>query len=254
MGIVSSISSIIGSNEEMQQARAYLVELDDSGSMVEYRAFQYFPQTIDDSKSGDYVEKTVIGSSHPIYQWLHGGKRSISFDAVLTSDFTKGTGQNPLGAFGAVAETVTSFIKSPAATAISTLSSGGQDPYDPDGSTGKNVNIAAGISWFRSKLYPTYKGNEPVKPPPKLLLVVEGTEMSSYVGSYKTGVIPCIMSRCDVSYESFFRDGSPRVATLSLEFWETVQIGKSWSWVSRDSFKGGSGKYKYGADRTPKGV
>lgn len=255
MGLVSSISSVIGKNESAQQAKAYLMEIDDSGhyDLKTIRAFQYFPESIRDSKGGEYVEKTVIGSSHPIYQWLHGSRRAISFETILSTDYRNEKEKEKELSLSGILQEASSWIKNPVSAAIATYRPN-NDSYNPDGTQGRNVNIADGIAWFRSKLYPTYKDNEKVKPPPKLFLVLEGTQIASYVGSYKTGGIPCIMSSCDVTYNAFFQDGTPRLATLSMEFLEIVQLGKSWSWVSRSSFNANDNKYQYGKGEKPKGI
>lgn len=83
MGIVSSISQIV--SDSKSRAKAYLVELFDDGTVdtTTTRSFQYYPETISDSRGVSYSSRDVLGGSHPIYQWTHGSERTISFSAVL---------------------------------------------------------------------------------------------------------------------------------------------------------------------------
>ena len=50
-------------------------------------AFQYWPETITDSRAVEWNPRAIPGGSHPIYQWTHSGERRLAFTAVFTTDF-----------------------------------------------------------------------------------------------------------------------------------------------------------------------
>ena len=56
-----------------------------SGTVMKAR-LQYFPESISDSRSANYEAKDIPGSSHPIYQWVSSGERTLSFTAVFTQE------------------------------------------------------------------------------------------------------------------------------------------------------------------------
>jgi len=238
MGILSSISNITGSDKK--HAKAFLVELDDDGDQKasSFNNFQYFPETISDSRGVNYTTKEVIGGSHPIYQWIHGSERTISFDAIFTADFTV---KEDLSQFLSAAASV---LKNPVSAVVSAFK--GPDPHAPE--------IKKYIAWLRSKTYPAYEGTGPVSPPPKMLLWLEGSGITSGVGGYASDVIPVIMKRCDVTYEAFFRDGSPRIATVALEFAEIIQIGSAWEFVNRSDIETSWSGLQNTSDKTEVGA
>jgi hypothetical protein len=246
MSIVSSISAIKG--EDTQRAGAFLAELDlDDDSVVgPIRKFQYYPETINDSRGVEYQTKNVVGSSHPIYQWVHGSERRISFEAIFTLDYSpydinNDSTPSAVGALTQGFSTVSSFAKNPISSIGGLIK--GKD------SSQAGLDIAGAIAWLRSKTYPTYYTNASVDPPPKLLLWLENSGITSFVGSFEVDVVPVLLTRCDVTYEAFFRNGRPRAVTISLEFVETIQVGKSWSYVSRSHVKEAWGEYTLGQEK-----
>jgi hypothetical protein len=268
MSIVNSISQISGTDRS--QAKAYLVEIgrdgkpDYGGGTGQYdkgtgnpgpsayystfRAFQYYPDTITDSKSVEYATKNIIGSSHPLYQWVHGSPRTISFDAIFSSDFSTKPldGGTELTSMNSVIESASSVVKNPVGTMVGSIkkSMGISDEMD----------VAAGIAWLRSKTYPMYTQKVAVAPP-KLLLWLENSGITSFVDpAHEVDVVPVIMTTCDVTYESFFRNGVPRLATVRLSFSEIIQYGNSWKYVSRESVaKAWTSAYTMPASKTKLG-
>lgn len=221
MGLLNTISSVIGKNLE-QTARVYLAELEPDGSKQKsdsMQAFQYWPETITDSRSVEYQQKNAVGSSHPIYQWTHGSPRSIRFDAVFVNE----DNDKPQDALTNIGATVSSIVRNPLAGTVGLLAKKKQ---------GNSVDVGGAIAWLRSKTYPSYTDHH-VIPPPKLLLWAENSGLTSFIGTHELDVLPCVMTSCDVTYEGFFKDGSPRVATVSLMFDEIIQIGNQWKYVDR---------------------
>lgn len=57
-------------------------------------SFQYFPETLSDTKAVNYSRKNIPGGSHPLYQWISGGERIISFTAHFSCDTDLVTGED----------------------------------------------------------------------------------------------------------------------------------------------------------------
>lgn len=228
MGIISSISSITGKAEKV--AKCYLAELEANDATVpgSIQAFQHFPETISDNRGVNYRDKTGIGSSHPIYQWVGGSPREISFEAVFAADEEP---IDPSTGLEAIGRTIASINRNPIAAGAKLISDAVVGNKDVN-----KMDVASGIAWLRSKTYPIYQKNNSVLPPPRLLLWLENSRITSFVNGYELDVVPVIMTRCDVTYEAFFRSGAPRVAMVSLGFNEIIQVGQNWKYISKTDF------------------
>ncbi len=239
MSLVSSLSSIIGATDQTKPVSAILAKVSstDNSKIVEQVPFQYFPETISDNRSVEYATKTPIGSSHPIYQWVGGSPRIISFQAILTADLMPPVSQTPEGRLLQAGEALSNLVKNPVATVGSALASTFSSKVDP---TMKkyNLDIARMIAWFRSMTYADYDGAK-VDPPPKLILYLPNSGITSGVkigGISIQDSVTCLMMNCNVTYEAFFRNGVPRVVVVDLEFAELIQVGKAfWNYTSRSS-------------------
>jgi len=225
MSLFSSLSAIFGSEET--PVRAGMAFWDTSkGEEFEdgFQAFQYFPEKITDSRSAEYASKTVPGGSHPIYTFISGGERSISFDAIFTNENKINSGL--------------SFK---------------EQPY--------SIDIPQALRWLRTATYPTITNGGISKAPPLVVVYfpnsgIGGSEamdgdsgVSSNVGwnvsvpmgsdSVTGSKIIGIMSSANITYEAFHRDGTPRIVTVSIEIKEVVQTKENWRFVS--GLKGPSG-------------
>lgn len=229
MGLISSIASVVNPESGKATARAYLAELDATGNVDPNDAyeFQYFPETISDQRDVPLETKQALGSSHPIYQWVHGGERKISFQAIFTSDEDYGPIlESRTSTALNIASRATSLLKDPLQSIGSALiKNQNSDPY--------SVSVSAAIAWLRSKTYPLYTSGN-VQAPPKLCLWLENSGITSFVNSsFQVSTVPVLMTSCNVEYEAFFRSGAPRIVVVSLDFVEIVQVSKNWRFVSR---------------------
>lgn len=177
-------------------------------------SFQYFPERITDSKTANYASKEIPGGSHPIYTFVSGGERVISFDAIFCND-SDGEGAIGTGLLGSV---------------LNALMGGGgskinnQDRKDV-------VDIAAALNFLSALMYPIYKDNISNPPPlsviylPKSGIMAADGILDSFVG---------ILTSRNITYESFHRNGTPRIAVVSLEFREFIQTSDTWQFVNSD--------------------
>ena len=199
--------------------------------------FQYWPQSLTDDYQVQYAEHQIPGGSHPLYQWVGGAGRTISFEAVFTSEIN--TDRSFAGAF-------TGSTASAAAVSIGTS-------LLP--SINYTVDVAAALSRLRAYMMPKYEqagrlGN--TAPPQILSLVFPNTGLGGG-GPMSGDMINVILRSAPITYESWFPNGQPRVATVTLTFNEIVQSAGGASqnsstqvkFIGRDAFESGGSKYRF---------
>lgn len=196
-------------------------------------AFQYWPESVVDSRQVEWNPRAIPGGSHPIYQWTHSGERRISFTAVFTNDFEpeeEGEGHDGL------VDTLVNSVQSSAAS----IGLAGSPPKP--GELNRQVDVSSAISWLRWFTYPYYELNDiRVHEPAKIQLVFPGSKMA-YNGQDD---ILCVMTNCEVTYEVFFTNGAPRIAEVALEFAEVVQSGERVRFHSRSDMGNAGNVTKY---------
>lgn len=156
--------------------------------------FQYWPESVTDTETPRYAEKEVPGASHPLYQWTGGSGREITFTAIFTAEVDD--------------ETTANLASNPAGSVILP-------------SARYTVDVNAAISRLKTYMrgsYPMGSLNQATKAPPRLRLVLDGTEL----GGENESVLVIIKS-APVTYEAWFPSGKPRVASVQLTFAEVVQ-------------------------------
>jgi len=114
------------------------------------------PEAIEDSKTSNWVASSIPGQSSPIYQWVSGGPREVSFEALVThdtSDFLKqsedplaGLVDSAVNAVGNIASKFLGVNLPPLANLFSSTKSG----------SGEDLSITNQLNYYRSLLYPTY--------------------------------------------------------------------------------------------------
>jgi len=179
-------------------------------------AFQYWPESLQDSRSSEWNPRNIPGGSHPIYQWTHGGERRISFTSVFTTDTAPD--EDILDRLDANADFSTGVQSS--------------SPYEQMANRGlmsglemgkRDVDLRAVVAWLRWYTYPHYGFGDDIRAyePAKCLLVLPNTKLGHRGSDY----IVCVMTQCDVTYEAWFPSGFPRIIEVALEFAEVIQEG-----------------------------
>ena len=173
--------------------------------------FQYWPQSLQDDYQVGYVEHEIPGGSHPLYQWVSGKGRQITFQALFTAEINQTRRDNILtGVFGAA---------------------------NPEGipSGPFTVDIAAALARIRSWMMPEYKKGGRLgetNPPQILTLAFPGTNLGG-----NTDLINVILRSAPVTYESWFPNGEPRIASVQLTFNEIIQSQTGGEKATRVHFK-----------------
>lgn len=215
---------------------AFLLAFEDGQSKMSWQSFQYYPETVSDNRSVSLEDKYGLGGSHPIYQWTRGSAREIAFDAVFSADYATPAINNATSSKDKF-ETIRSFVKSPAYATYSLFVS------EESRATEKHqTNIIEAVKWLRQFTYPTYAQSR-AQAPKRLLLNLPNSGINHFGDPKNPDTLVVLMTRCDVVYEAFFANGVPRIATVSLQFVETIQHG-NWKYQSagKSAYKGPKSK------------
>lgn len=246
MPTLGTLSAGIKSVSATRRSEVYLTELDGydrprvQGGALQWRKFQYFPESISDTKQVSYQPKEVPGGSLPLYQYTNSGERTIGFTATFTTDVDHLVGERTIdfeSTFGEMngtqsppdgTETRVSSLDTAVNAAYTRLQAAGQRDRNPF--------IPGMLVWLRRFMLPSYGDNSEVgvpitRPPPKLLLHIPGSQIELYGGqggfSQRGGGVLCVMTTCDISIEAMFPSGNIRIATVTLAFAEVPQRGGS---------------------------
>lgn len=160
--------------------------------------FQYFPETLEDTQGAEYEETQIPGGSHPLYQWISGGARKISFQAKFSSE----------------------RINPPPAIDV-------MNRY--------NVDINGVMAALRYFHYPLYDQTAALRarPPIRLWLIIPGTFLGGLVPP-----VPVILTELSFTIESWHAVTVPRQATANLTFNEIRQSATGGvRFVGRDNFQ-----------------
>ena len=170
---------------------------------TKYVTLQYWPESISDSKSSNFANIELPGQSQPLYHFIGGGPRTVSFSCYMYRERQEEV--------------------SGSETVLGKSSQGAQFSKD----------IGAYVSLLRSYMYPRMNKTAGIMMPPTRLKIFFGGEGR---GKMSTGakfqgvdgddnVLDCIMESMNVNYIKFFPNGIPRIATLDFSFNQIIQVG-----------------------------
>lgn len=192
-GVLSAAAGI-GNPTKQQLQPFYISPLDENDEeiLADIRKFQYFPESVQDTKAVNFQQKEIPGGSLPLYQWVSSGERILTFQATFTTD------------------------TDPEEVSAEQLKLAGVENM--------NVDVGAALTWLRSFMMPTYPRGGIVIPPQKLRLFMPGSGVD-IIGGEMGGMdsILCQMTQCDITYEAFFPNGKIRIANVQLSFVQLAQ-------------------------------
>jgi len=208
MPVLASLSAAFNATLAETKSEVILFELherDDAIIPESHFRFQYFPESITDSKVVEYQQKAVPGGSLPLYQWVSSGERVISFSAWFSADMDL-TQDDAL-----------------------------YERLRQTGQAHRNAYIPAALLWLRRFVLPRYGELAPVGVPMtfaprkcRLFIPYSGIGLVGGCGGTNevtAASIICVMTQCDITYEAFFPSGAPRAASVQLAFAQVPQSG-----------------------------
>lgn len=191
-----------------------MIGIDHKGEQViGQQAFQWWPETIQDTMGIGWSFKQIPGASHALAQWGSNNGRTFTMEIKLSRSMRYLEDFQAAGPFGDMP-----------------LTAGLVNPDGPR-NLAFNVDIRKMVRYLRAYTYPDYdaKAGGIALPPVTCVLNVPGLQLS------ETGndTIWCKMTGCDVTYMKAFKDGKPRLASVSLGFQQVVQKNDGVHYVSR---------------------
>lgn len=227
------IEAIMNGPEGAEASRISILGLDSTDPQGETvvlpeRAFQFWPESIQDSIEIGWQFKDIPGGSHALAQWGSNNGRTISFEVRLHR-------------FMKPVEDRTIFEKIVDPFGMTTPGQQYLKDMRPH-----NVDVEAEIRYLRAFCYPSYavdekSGSTISYAPPVAMLCVPGVSLNELGGD----TILAVMTGCDVTYNLLFPNGKPRNATVALTFKQIVQrpgLGVIWRGIGPVSAING---YKY---------
>jgi hypothetical protein len=214
MFALSSLSSVLGNRSlDSKTSCVAIEELNESDNNAGHPIlrFQYFPESITDSKEVNWTPKDIPGGSLPLYQWISSGARTLSFQAVFTTDVD---------------------FSAEALNQAEALALWGR--LQASGEQGRNVDSRAAVLWLRRFMMPRYgsatqTGTPLTTAPRKLRLHIPGSGIGLAHGGLSRvhdghDFITAIMTGCQVQWVQFFPSGFPRIVEVSLSFAQVAQF------------------------------
>jgi len=186
-GKVNTSSGYVVANPGMTNVegflrRAALFKVDIAGNIIPdpLGIFPLNPTMFNESKSANWIQSNVPGQSDPIFQWSSSGARTVTFDALITTDTSDFTVEESKAA---TEKAKPKHMKEAIATFAMKLF---KVQVPPPRSTQKLKNsevldISNILDYYRSLLYPTYsdpsgKGvPQRLKASPPLLVLLAGS-------------------------------------------------------------------------------
>jgi hypothetical protein len=168
--------------------RAALFKVDISGKILNKNVEGIFllnPATWDESKASNWIQHNIPGQSDPVFQWTSSGPRTVTFDALVTtetSDYKVSAGEKE-----SEKATPKKTLQAVADYAVSLFNVSVPTP-PPTSQYTKNediLDISNRLNYYRSLAYPSYtdpnaKGvPSRLKSSPPLLVLFAGNSLSS---------------------------------------------------------------------------
>lgn len=154
---------------------------DTSAVTIDKGMFYLNPSSWEEDKTSNWIQHNIPGSSDPILQWVSGGARTLTFEALVTKDQYHEPHLSPVspGPLGALADAALSVVGS-----IASAFAGVNLPPIPDivglvtGGTnqtaGNQLSIADKLNFYRSLAYPTYTAQGKLQSSPPLVFIAAG--------------------------------------------------------------------------------
>jgi hypothetical protein len=143
------------------------------------------PATYEENKSSNWAPQNVPGQSDPIYQWVSGGPRVVTFEALVTRDSihlggsSGGLLDNLAGAALSVVGDIASNFAGVSLPPAASLFPG------PDPNSGTTLSVADKLNYYRSLLYAKYtEAFSGLSASPPLVVMFSG---NSFRGNLEAG-------------------------------------------------------------------
>lgn len=182
--------------------------------------FYINPSTWSESKTTNWVKHQVPGRSDPHQQWISGGPRTITFDALVTNDLIEGSIQNkPKDETAAcLSKGVRGFFSQTAAKIfnIPELSINESLGANNNSRSTLELGITHKLNYYRSLVYPNANRNRVHSAPDTVRLLVGST-----FGN-RTREALFVVDKVSIKITKQYADLTPIEAVVSFSLTEIV--------------------------------
>jgi hypothetical protein len=186
------------------------------------------PDTLSDTKPSNWVAHQVPGQAAPVYQWVSGGPRIVSFEALVTKDirefpFDVSPDPNPQELLaGAVLNVIGSIASSLLGVALPPLS--GLLSGDAGSGTGRELSIAKTLDFYRTLQKPRYDKEGKLEASPPLVVLYFGDTLGEEPNTPQDKIDKYsqlwTLTNLDIKITKWLPNLSPMEAMVSFQFAE----------------------------------
>jgi len=220
---------------------AALFKVDTSGRILSEDTLAPFllnPNSMEDNKSGNWVENNIPGQSDPILQWVSGGSRNLSFTALVTKDttnfpslstfdWTSANADTALTAVGAIASRLAGVNLPPLADIKHAIAK------STSTASGEELSVAAMLDYYRSLMYPSINENGDLESSPPLVVLALGKTLSNISDKSITEQITAtntdiwVTKNVTIRITKWLPNLAPMEAEVSFQFVQYTMTSKS---------------------------
>jgi hypothetical protein len=186
LATIDNLADLNSKQTNNLQASALFV-IQDDGTIIKNKVgiFLLNPTTLEDSKGTNWSENNTPGQSDPILQWVGGGPRTITFQALVTaetSDFISAA-QKPGESTADKNKDLTQLFTGAIASAFAKVVAPPPKRIVSNSLEATNLDISNYLNYYRSLLYPTYdnfQNPKRLRNSPPLLVFFSGSSINKY--------------------------------------------------------------------------
>jgi len=141
-------------------------------------AFLLNPSNYTENKTSNWQAHNIPGQSNPVHQWISGGSRQVSFDALVTRDTSDLDKVSKSSLTGSIIEKGLNVIGDIASEFAGVNMPPLNDLFSSTAAAGTRLSIAPELQYYRSLLYPIYSSSQKLVSSPPLLVLVAGVTFS----------------------------------------------------------------------------
>lgn len=243
-GVSSTIASATQENNKL--CRAAIFKVTPTGKINDSNPLSPMilnPETMEDTKTANWVENSIPGQSDPILQWTSSGPRVLSFTALVTKDANlRDTSRDPMSllkdkAIAAVGNIASQFagVNLPIAGLLGDLLN--------SPSKGEHLTIAQELDFYRSLLYPSIDEKGVLQSSPPLVVLALGKTLSaSQTRNVKGPIGPktdvWVTNSVNIRVTKWMPNLTPMEAEVSFQFTQYTLASRPSSLYDADSTAG----------------
>jgi len=191
-------------------------------NILELGQFYLNPTTWNDSKETKWVKHMVPGMSDPHQQWVAGGPRTITFEALVTRDVSSSESKNKKDKTSVINTSRKNSVVAGIASAVQqieglTSSEAILQQGEREGSF-LNLDITEKLNYYRSLLYPNVVSSaNRVSSPPNLVRLIVGSTLGQ-----RTQTARFVVDKIEIRVTKQFPDLRPMEAVVVFTLTEFV--------------------------------